>query len=145
MTAIISGAVASATPTSEKVISDLYDGLKVMIQRKFKDVSLEAIEKKPDSEAKQASLREDLVEAKVAEDNELLQQAQLLLKAIEEQAPQVTQAIGIKLEDIKAANVRLQEVIVSGENAAGVHIKQSEFSGDIEISKVKVEATTGKK
>jgi len=145
MTAIISGAVASAKPTTEKVISDLYAGLKTLIQRKYSGVSLEAVEKKPESEAKQASLREDLVEAKVAEDNELLQQAQALLKAIAEQPPQVAQAIGIKLEDVKAANVRLQEIIVSGEQAAGVHIKQGEFSGDIEISKIIVEAHSEKK
>ncbi|TPQ26490.1 hypothetical protein C2U68_11480 [Methylomonas koyamae] len=144
MAAIISGAVASAKPTTEKVIGDLYNGLKTIIQRKYGGVSLEAVEKKPESEAKQASLREDLVEAKAAEDNELLQQAQALLNAIAEQPPQVAQAIGIKLENVKAANVRLQEIIVSGKQAAGVHAKGSEFSGDIEISRVKVEAS-GKK
>lgn len=143
MTAIISGAVASIEPTTEKVISDLYDGLKALIQHK--GVSLEAIEKKPDSEPKQASLREDLQDAKADQDSELLTQAQALLKAISEQPQQVAQAIGIKLEDVKAANVRLQEIIVSGEQAAGVHIKQGEFSGDIEISKVKVEAQSSKK
>lgn len=140
MTAIISGAVASAKPTTEKVISDLYAGLKTLIQRKYNGVSLEAVEKKPESEAKQASLREDLEEAKAAEDSELLQQAQTLLKAIAEQPPQVAQAIGIKLEDVKAANVRLQEIIVSGEQAAGAHLKHVETTGDIEINKVKVDA-----
>ena len=145
MTAIISGAVASVEPTTEKIISDLYDGLKGLILHKYGSVSLEAIEKKPDSEAKQASLREDLQDAKADQDHELLKQAQLLLKAISEQPPQIAQAIGVKLEDMKAANVRLQEIIVSGEQAAGVHIKQGEFSGDIEISKVKVEALSSKK
>ena len=74
-----------------------------------------------------------------------MQQSQALLKAIEEHAPLVAQAIGIKLEDVKAANVRLQEIIVSGEQAAGVHIKNGEFTGDIDISKVKVEAKNEKK
>lgn len=143
MAAIVSGAVASARPTTEKVIGDLYAGLKSVIQRKYNHVSLEALEKKPESEAKQASLREDLADAKAAEDTELLQQAQLLLQAIAEQAPQVAEATGIKLGGLIAANVRLQEIIVSGEKAVGVDIKQSEFAGDIEISKVKVDA--GKK
>ncbi|MDD5277181.1 MAG: hypothetical protein PHR16_13990 [Methylovulum sp.] len=144
MTAIISGAVASAKPTTEKVISDLYGGLKTLIQRKYSGVSLEAVEKKPDSPAQKAALQEVLQDANADKDNELLQQAQALLKAISKQAPEVAQAIGIKLEEVKAANVRLQEIIVSGEKAAGVHIKHGEFSGDIEISKVKVEAS-GKK
>lgn len=144
LTAIVSGAVASAQPTTEKVISDLYDGLKSLIQRKYSGISLEALEKKPDSEAKQASLLEDLQDARAAEDGELLQQAQALLTAISEQPPQIAQAMGVKLEEVKAANVRLQEIIVSGEQAAGVHIKQGEFSGDIEISNVKVEASVKK-
>lgn len=145
MMAIISGAVASAKPTTEKVISDLYTSLKAVIQRKYHDISLDAVEKKPDSEAKQAALREDLMDANAGEDKDLLQQAQILLQAIAEQAPQIAQAIGIKIEDVKAANVRLQEIIVSGEQAAGVHIKKGEFTGDIEISKVKVEADPRKK
>jgi len=144
MTAIISGAVASAKSTTKKVITDLYDGLKVLIQRKYSSVSLEAVEKKPDSPAQKAALQEILQDAKAGEDNELLQQAQALLKAISEQPPQVVQAIGTKLEDVKAANVRLQEITVSGEQAVGVQVKNSEFSGDIKISKIKVEAT-GKK
>lgn len=143
MTAIISGAVASAKPTTEKVISDIYDGLKSVIHRKYSGVSLDAVEKKPDSPAQKAALQEILQDVKAEEDKELLQQAQLLLKAISEQPAQIAQAIGIKLEDVKAANVRLQEIIVSGEQAAGVHIKHGEFTGDIEISKVKVDA--GKK
>ena len=109
------------------------------------NASLEALEKKPESVSKRASLQEDLQDAGAANDAELLQQSQALLKAIEEHAPQIAQAIGIKLEDVKAANVRLQEVIVSGEQAAGVHIKHGEFTGDINISKVKVEAIPGKK
>lgn len=140
MTAIISGAVASAKPTTEKVINDLYNGLKSVIHRKYSSVSLEAVEKKPDSPAQKAALQEILQDVKAEEDKELLQQAQLLLKAISEQPAQVAQAIGIKLDDVKAANVRLQEIIVSGEQAAGVHIKHGEFTGDIEISKVKVDA-----
>lgn len=139
MTAIISGAVASAKPTTEKVIGDLYGGLKALIQRKYSGVSLEAVEKKPDSEVQKAALLENLQDVKAGEDNELLQQAQTLLKAISEQPPQVAQAMGINIDNVKAANARLQEIIVSGEQAVGVQVKNSEFSGDIEISKVKVD------
>jgi len=144
MTAIISGAVASAKSTTKKVITDLYDGLKVLIQRKYSSVSLEAVEKKPDSPAQKAALQEILQDAKAGEDNELLQQAQALLKAISEQPPQVMQAIGIKLEDVKAGNVCLQEITVSGKQATGAHLKGVEITGNIEIGKIKVEAT-GKK
>ncbi len=140
MTAINAGAVDSAKPITERVIGDLYGALKSLIQRKYSSVSLEAVEKKPDSEAKQASLREDLQDVKASEDKELLQYAQALLEAISQQSPQVAQAIGVNLEYVKAANIRLQEIIVSGEQAAGAHLKHVETTGDIEIGKVKVDA-----
>ncbi|NOS89597.1 MAG: hypothetical protein HOP34_13850 [Methylococcaceae bacterium] len=143
MTAIISGAVASAKPTTEKVITDLYGGLKALIQSKYNDVQLAAVEKKPDSPAQKAALQEILQDANADKDTELLQQAQALLKAISEQPPQVAQAMGINIDHVQAANARLQEIIVSGEQAVGVQVKNSEFSGDIDISKVKVDA--GKK
>ena len=142
ITAIATGAAAALSPTAKEAVHDLYAGLKKLIQDKYHQAnsSLEALEKKPESASKRDSLQEDLQDSGAENDAELLQQAQALLKAIEEQVPQIAQAIGIKLEDVKAANVRLQEIIVSGEKAAGVHIKHGEFTGDIEISKVKTDA-----
>jgi hypothetical protein len=146
-TAIATGAAAAISPTAKQAVQDLYAGVKKLIQDKYHraNSSLEALEKKPESASKRESLQEDLRDTGAASDAELLQQSQALLKAIEEHAPLVAQAIGIKLEDVKAANVRLQEIIVSGEQAAGVHIKNGEFTGDIDISKVKVEAKNEKK
>jgi adenylosuccinate synthase len=147
ITAIAAAAADALSPTAQQAVQDLYDGVKKLIQDKYHraNSSLEALEKKPESASKRESLQEDLQDLGAANDIELLRQSQALLKAIEEHAPRVAQAIGIKLEDVKAANARLQEIIVSGEQAAGVHIKQGEFTGDIEISKVRVEATIGKK
>ena len=147
ITAIATGAAAAVNPTAQQAVQDLYAGVKKLIQDKYRhaNASLAALEKKPESASKRASLQEDLQDSGAANDAELLQQSQALLKAIEDHAPQIAQAIGIKLEDVKAANVRLQEIIVSGGQAAGVHIKHSEFTGDIDISKVIVEAIPGKK
>ena len=147
ITAIATGAADALSPTVQQAVQDSYAGVKKLIQDKYHraNASLAALEKKPESVSKRESLQEDLQDSGAANDAELLQQSQALLKAIEEHAPQVALAIGIKLEDVKAANVRLQEIIVSGEQAAGVHIKQGEFTGDIDISKVKVEAIPGKK
>ncbi|MEI6708855.1 MAG: hypothetical protein WCK96_17165 [Methylococcales bacterium] len=147
VTAVAIGAAEALNSTAKQAVQDLYAGIKTLIQNKYHSAnsSLEALEKKPESASKRDSLQEDLHDSGAANDAELLQKAQALLKAIEDHAPQAAQAIGIKLEDVKAANVRLQEIIVSGEQAAGVHIKHGEFSGDIEISKVKVEGQPLKK
>ena len=139
MTAIISGAVASAKPTTEKLIRDLYDGLKVKISYYCAN-SLDAFEKKPDSKAKQASLLEDLKEVKAAEEKDLLLQAYSLLKTISDQPPQILEAIGVNIENVKAGNASLQGVIVSGDQALGVMIKNSEFKDNIEITNIRVVA-----
>lgn len=146
ITAITTGAAAALSPTAKQAVQDLYAGLKKLIQDKYHraNASLEALEMKPESVSKRESLQEDLKDSGAATDAELLKQAQVLLSTIEEHAPQVAQAIGIKLEDVKGANVRLQEIIVSSEQAAGVHIKHGEFTGDIEISNVKVDSTEKK-
>ncbi len=146
VTALALGALDGLKPTATQAVQDLYAGLKKLVQDRYHKAnsSLEAMEKKPESPAKRDSLQKDLQDAGAATDIELIAQAQTLLTAIKQHAPQTAQAIGVKLEDVKAANVRLQEIIVSGEQAAGVYVKHAEISGDIEISKVKVEAS-GKK
>lgn len=147
VTAIALGAAEAVSPLAKQAVLDLYAGLKKLIQDKYQNAnsSLEALEKKPESASKRESLQEDLQGSNAANDAELLKQSQALLKAIEEHAPQVAQAIGIKLEDVIAANLRLQEMIVIGEQAAGVDIKHSKFSGDIDVGKIIVEGNTIKK
>lgn len=143
ITAIVMAfATGAASKLGGEVVQDLYNGIKRIIHEKYQQAqpSLEALEKKPESASKRESLEEDLKDAGAANDVILLQKSQELLKSIEEQAPQIAQAIGVKLEDVKAANLRLKEIIVSGEQAAGVHIKKGEFTGDIEISNIKVDA-----
>ena len=147
VTAIALGAAEAVSPLAKQAVLDLYAGLKKLIQDKYHSAnfSLEALEKKPESSSKRESLQEDLQDSNAANDVELLKQSQALLKAIEEHTPQVAQAIGIKFEDVKAANLRLQEMIVIGEQAAGVDIKHSEFSGDIGLGKIIVKGNTIKK
>jgi len=140
--ALAVGAAEILKPTAKQAVQDLYTGLKNMILDKYQgaNASLAALENKPDSPSKRESLQEDLQDSGAEKDTQLLQQAQALLKAVEEHAPQAAQAIGVKLEDVKAANLRLQEIIVTGEQATGVDIKNAEITGDIDISKVGVDA-----
>lgn len=147
VTALSMGALESIKPTASQAVQDLYAGLKKLIQDRYQKTnsSLEALEKKPESLSKRESLQEDLQDAGAVNDTKLIAQAQTLLTAIEQHAPQAAQAIGVKLEDVRAANIRLQEVMVRGEQAVGVHIKHATLMGDIEIGSVKVEAISAKK
>jgi hypothetical protein len=58
VTALAAGAAAGLKPTAEQAIKDAYAGIKVLMLRKYETLSLEALEQKPDSETKQASLAE---------------------------------------------------------------------------------------
>jgi hypothetical protein len=147
VTAIATGAAEALGSTTKLIVQDLYAVIKKRIQEKHPqaNASLEALEKKPDSASKRESLKEDLQDSGADKDDDLLKQARALLTAIEEHAPQLAQAVGVNLEEVKAANLRLKEISVTGEQAMGVQIKKGEFSGDIEIGSVKVGAQSTKK
>jgi len=141
LTAVVAGATEAFGSTAKQAIQDLYAALKQHLQEKHPQAkgSLEALEKKPDSVPKKESLKEDLQDSGAAQDGELLKKAQTLLSELEKQA-QLAQAIGVNLEEVKMANLRLKEISVTGEQATEVSVKKGEFSGDIEISGLKVSA-----
>ena len=89
VTAIAAGAVAATKDVTAQAVKDGYAALKTLIVRKFgqkADVAdaVEVVEKKPDSEARQAVLREELETAGAAQDTELVRQAQALLDLLKQ-------------------------------------------------------------
>ena len=134
VSALAAGAAAALKPTAEQAVKDAYSGLKALIQRKYKSVTLEGVEKKPGSEAKQASVAEDLADAGSADDEELLAQANMLIKAVKTHAPETAAAIGVDLEAVEAAYLKIGKVSASG---TGVKIRDGKFTdGGIDIGKV---------
>ena len=103
--ALTNGAIAGIKPTAAQVIKDAYAGLKSLIQRKYGNLSLDALERKPDSEAKRASVIEDLTEASAGNDkglNEILNQAKILLDAVKTHDREVAAKININLGEMVA-------------------------------------------
>lgn len=87
--ALIAGAGAAAKDVAGKAVKDAYQGFKALVVRKFggqADVedALAGVEKKPDSEARQNVLKEELTTAGAAQDSELVRQAQALLELLKE-------------------------------------------------------------
>jgi hypothetical protein len=132
--ALATGAAAAAKDTAATAIKDAYAGLKALIQRKYAGVDVTPVEKKPDSEAKRQSVAEDLAEAGAEGDTDLQKLAQALVAALERNAPQAAPAIGVDLEDVKAAFLRVGSVESEG---TGVKIRGSEFSGGIDVQSVR--------
>ena len=89
VSAVVAGVAASAKGLGAQAVKDGYAGLKALIVRKFgqkADVgdALEGVEKKPDSEARQAVLKEELETAGAGQDAKVVEQAQTLLDLLKQ-------------------------------------------------------------
>jgi hypothetical protein len=133
VTALATGAASGLKPAAERVIKEAYDGIKTLIQRKYGGVDVAALEKKPDSKAKQDSVAEDLTNAGAAEDGELLDRAKALIDAIETHDQATAAALGVDLAAVKAAYLNVRKVVAEG---TGVKVRQGEFTGGIDIGEV---------
>lgn len=134
VSAIAGGALAGLKPTAEAAVKDAYAGLKALLFRKYGSVDVAPIENKPESQAKRDSVAEDLKDAGAERDAELLQAARALLELIQSRAPETGPAIGVDLEKVTAAALRIREVESDG---TGVRVRDSNFAGDIDIGSVR--------
>ncbi|MFD4444689.1 hypothetical protein ACFWPK_33410 [Nocardia sp. NPDC058519] len=132
VSAIAAGAVAGVGDTATQVVKDAYAGLKSLLSRKYTDVDVSAVEKKPDSQPKKDSLAEDLDEAGAAGDQELGQAAAAVLEAVREHAPQVV--VGLDIDNLVAEALKVTDVESAGD---GVRVRNSRITGAAEFSGVR--------
>ncbi len=90
MDPITAAIVAALANLSKDAIKDCYGGLKGVLQKKFDGQSdlvdaIEKLEKKPDSEARKATVQEEVEIAKINDDPEIMSLVQDLLDKIKEQ------------------------------------------------------------
>jgi hypothetical protein len=102
--ALAAGAAAGLTAVASQAVKDAYGRLKAALAARFPQVQthVQALEARPDSQAKQASLAEELAEVSAERDIELVQLAKALLEAIEREAPQAAVRAGVDLGRVKA-------------------------------------------
>ena len=134
VTALAAGAAAGLKPTAEQTIKDGYSAIKVLIQHKYGNLSIEALEQKPGSETKRASLAEDLSDAGAADDDELLDHAKSLLDTIKTRDPATAAKLNINLEEVEAAYFKLKDAIAEG--SLNVGIKKGSFNGGIDMEEL---------
>lgn len=132
--ALAAGAAAGLKPTAEKAIKDAYEGLKSLIQREYGNVSVEALEAKPASEAKQASVAEDLADAGASEDPALLDQAKALLDALRVHEQRSDKPYGLDWEEIEAEYLRIKKVTAAGAGT-GFRLKKGKL-GRAELGEI---------
>jgi len=129
--ALAAGAEAALKSTAAQAIKDAYTGLKALIQRKYGHASVDALERKPNSDTKQLSVQEDLTNAGANDDMELLDHAKVLLDVIKIHDQAVAASINIGLDEIEAAYFKIKDAAATGDVNVGV--KKSTFSGGIDI------------
>jgi len=129
------GAAAGLKESVAQGVKDAYSNLKALIRRKYAPVSLLQLEAKPESKARRDIVEEELIAARAQNDEELLQHVKAMLDALEQQTPETGAAIGVDLEEVKGAALRIANV---GTEVAGVRVRQSEFSGNVSITGIRV-------
>ena len=134
VTALAVGAAAGLKQTGEQMIKDGYGALKMLIQRRYTKVNLSLLEESPESQNRRAVIEEDLIKSGAHHDEELLLQAKKLLDMVYEHAPESASTIGVDLEDIKAASLRIADVTATG---TGVKARNVTATGDIDIRGVR--------
>ncbi len=123
LAALAAGVGGGATEVGKKVIVDAYEALKTALKKKHgaeSDVveAVENLEKKPDSEPRQAVVAEEIADTKANEDPELNQLAQTLLDAVK-QTP-----AGAEIVSKHNIQITNSQVGVIGDNAkivGGIH------------------------
>lgn len=131
--AIALGAQEGVRETVANAVKDTYAGLKRLITDRYKGVDPGAVESRPSSAAKRASLEEDLKDAGAGTDAELLAAAKAVIEAVRADNPQAGEPLGVDLERIEAEALRIQNVQSTG---GAVRVRDAKVAGTIDISGV---------
>jgi hypothetical protein len=134
VTALALGAATGMKSVAEQAVKDGYQGLKNLIKKKYPDIGVDRLEKKPDSKKQQDAVEEEIADLGADKDTEILQKAEVLLDTVKNLPAENVPAIGVDLEKIKAAALKVKDIIATG---TGVKIREGEFSGEISIEQVR--------
>jgi hypothetical protein len=133
--ALAAGAAAGLQPVVAQAVKDGYAAVKGLITRKYSRVNVDLLEQDPASEGRRVVVKEDLAKTDAGKDEELLHAAETLLEAIERQAPETARAIGVDVEDIKAAALTIKGIRAHG-SAMGVIARNLDVAGQVHIEDV---------
>lgn len=133
--ALSNGAIAAASGMASTLVTDLYAGAKAIIAGRFKRGRVvEALEEDPSSDAQKAAVSEALTKSGASGDPELLELVRKLTAALAEIEAPSAKAMGLDIENLRAANVTLSDISAS---STAVRMRQVDVSGDINVSNIR--------
>ena len=135
--AIVTTVTIRVKKVEESLISEAYETLKSILKSKFGESSkllgtVRELEEDPKDDVTKDTLVKRVAQVQADKDNEILEAAKTLLKAIESD-PKTATIVGIDLEEIKAESLKINNIVSTG---IGVSVKKGEFQGSIAISNV---------
>jgi hypothetical protein len=134
VTALALGAATGMKSVAEQAVKDGYQGLKNLIKTKYPDVGVERLEKKPDSKNQQSAIEEEIADLGADKDPDILQKAEVILEAVKNLPTEHLPAIGVDLEKIKGAALKIKDIMAMG---TGIKIREAEIQGEISIEQVR--------
>lgn len=130
---IVSALVVGIAGVAKVAVNDAYQGLKTVIQDKYK-IYLDGLEKKPDSKMQQEALKEQLADAQADTDAEIIEKANVVVEAVKKDAPEIPQTVGVNLVNVEAGIATFRNIRAHG--GIGVNVKDSKFDklefGDVD-------------
>jgi hypothetical protein len=140
VTALAIGAGAVIKTIASEPTKDAYQALKSYISQHYKGTAIAILEEKPTSTARQLVVQEALEDCHLTSDPKAAQLANALIESALQRDTEALKVIGVDLNDIKAANIRLKDIVSSG---SGVVIKGAAATGDLEIEGVRAGTSGG--
>lgn len=144
---VTSLAVGAAAVAGKEAVSglvkDAYSELKSWIKSHYSGAgtSLDQLEAAPQSKARRAVVEEELSSTLASQDAELFKLALRVSDLILEHVPSAISSAGISIEDLRAANIRISDVISSGAQS----YKNLKADGDIELKGLRAGGNGSKK
>ncbi|MFE9328165.1 tetratricopeptide repeat protein [Nocardia sp. NPDC052278] len=129
-TAVAVGAAVASEDSTSPIVAAAYRRLRRVITERYGSVGLRALEQSPGSVPARLSLSEDLEMAGAAGDAELVYAARAVHRAVRDENPDPAASIGVDLQRIEAANLRITDVYSPD---ISVHLEDSRFTENIEI------------
>ena len=133
--ALSAGALAAASGVASAAVTDAYAGLKSLVAGRFgRKAAMAALEEDPRSEPQKGAVAEALAKSGAADDPDVQRLANELARALSELPPADVAAIGLDIEDLQAANVRLRDIVAAG---TAVRIRRTSVAGDFEATGIR--------
>lgn len=148
ITAIVTSLAVGAAAVAGKeavsgLVKDAYSELKHWIKNHYSSagISLEQLEAAPQSKARRAVVEEELSSTSALQDAELLKLALRVTDLVRENVPSASGSAGISIEDLRAASIKISDVISSG----ALSIKNLTADKDIELKGLRAGGNGSKK